>query len=184
MNRAVYLFLPGFAVFLIAVGRFTEPVVDAELRVLKMGLGSGTVTSAPTGIACGTDCSETYAPAVSVTLTATPDAGSTFVGWDVDPDGDPATTPDCSGTSTTCSVPSLTVVRSVRPTFGLATTIPTITDFTPDGAAGTGGIKRYLNDNPAVTSAARFVAALPPQYRQNWILMSRSESLQDRKSVV
>ncbi len=175
-NRVVAVSLPVLALLLIALGRFAEPAADAELRVLKMGLGSGTVTSTPAGITCGTDCSEIYAPSVSVSLTAMPDAGSTFLGWDVDPDGDPATTPDCSGTSTTCSVPSLTAARSVRPTFGLA--IAAIADFRPDGPAASDGIRGYLNANPAVNSAARFVAALPVEYHQNWLLMSRSESLQ------
>src|SRR5262249_39266169 len=32
--------------------------------------------------------------------------------------------------------------------------------------------------NPTVNSAARFIKALPIEYKQNWILMSRSESLQ------
>jgi uncharacterized repeat protein (TIGR02543 family) len=43
--------------------------------------GAGTVTSAPIGIDCGTDCSEVYDTATPVTLTATPDADNTFVGW-------------------------------------------------------------------------------------------------------
>ena len=38
----------------------------------------GTVTG--TGIGCGTDCSENYVYD-DVTLTATPDASSTFAGW-------------------------------------------------------------------------------------------------------
>ena len=36
----------------------------------------------------------------------------------------------------------------------------------------------YLAANPEVNSPARFLAALPPEFKQNWILMSRSESLQ------
>src|SRR5262245_43767315 len=45
------------------------------------GTGSGTITSSPAGINCGTDCAESYASNVSVTLTATAAAGSTFTGW-------------------------------------------------------------------------------------------------------
>jgi uncharacterized repeat protein (TIGR02543 family) len=43
--------------------------------------GAGTVTSSPIGIDCGADCSEVYDVATPVTLTATPDADNTFVGW-------------------------------------------------------------------------------------------------------
>jgi PKD repeat protein len=44
--------------------------------------GSGTVTSSPTGIDCGTDCTEQYSEGTVVNLTAEPvDAGSTFAGW-------------------------------------------------------------------------------------------------------
>ncbi|MDO9399544.1 MAG: FG-GAP-like repeat-containing protein, partial [bacterium] len=51
------------------------------LTVAKSGTGSGTVASAPTGISCGTDCSESYDYGKSVTLTATPATGSEFTGW-------------------------------------------------------------------------------------------------------
>jgi Ca2+-binding RTX toxin-like protein len=51
------------------------------LTVTKAGLGSGTITSSLTGINCGTTCSASYATSTSVTLTATPMAGSVFSGW-------------------------------------------------------------------------------------------------------
>ena len=53
------------------------------LAVSKLGapLATGTVTSAPAGIACGADCSEDFDDGTSVTLTAVPDAGSLFVTW-------------------------------------------------------------------------------------------------------
>jgi len=56
-------------------------VTAYALSVSKSGTGSGTVTSNPSGINCGTDCSENYTPGTSVTLTASPAAGSTFAGW-------------------------------------------------------------------------------------------------------
>ena len=55
--------------------------------------GSGMVTSAPAGITCGTDCAESYASGMVVTLTAAPKKGWKFVGW----------TGACGGTGT-CSV--------------------------------------------------------------------------------
>jgi hypothetical protein len=43
--------------------------------------GSGTVTSSPGGIACGSTCSASFGSGSVVTLTATPDGGATFSGW-------------------------------------------------------------------------------------------------------
>jgi hypothetical protein len=59
---------------------FIGPYTLKVQRVLKNKAG-GTVTSAGGGIACGTDCVEQYIYNTAVTLTATPDAGSTFTGW-------------------------------------------------------------------------------------------------------
>ena len=52
-----------------------------SLTVARSGTGTGTVTSLPTGITCGTDCSESYPGGTSVTLGAAAAAGSTFDGW-------------------------------------------------------------------------------------------------------
>jgi hypothetical protein len=52
-----------------------------QLTVAKDGTGSGTVTSTPAGIDCGSDCSESFTYGTMVTLTATPDTSSTFSGW-------------------------------------------------------------------------------------------------------
>lgn len=43
--------------------------------------GDGTVTSSPAGIDCGATCSHAFPQDATVTLTATPAAGSTFGGW-------------------------------------------------------------------------------------------------------
>ena len=63
-----------------------------ELGVTLDGSGTGTVTSAPVGIDCGTDCAHRYPPGTSVTLTARPDSGSRFLGWDNGCDDDPVCT--------------------------------------------------------------------------------------------
>jgi len=160
MRIRTLIFISGLAAFLLASFLFAEPADAADIRVMKVGLGSGTVTSSPAGISCGADCDETYPGAASVTLTAANAAGSTFTGW----------AGDCSGTGT-CTL-MMNVNRSVRAEFSLTTSIPPLTDFTP------GGIQAYLAANPAVNSAPRFVRSLPVEYKRNWVLMSRSESLQ------
>jgi CSLREA domain-containing protein/uncharacterized repeat protein (TIGR02543 family) len=57
------------------------PVGSHALTVLKAGDGSGTVSSTPAGIDCGTDCTEIFAEGTVVTLTATASTSSTFGGW-------------------------------------------------------------------------------------------------------
>jgi len=64
----------------------TAAPTQYTLTVSKTGSGSGTVTSSPTGIDCGSDCTETYDQGTSVTLTATPASGSSFAGWNADAD--------------------------------------------------------------------------------------------------
>ena len=81
------------------------PAGSFALTVSKAGSGTGTVTSQPGGIACGTTCSASYGAGTSVTLTAAPDSGSTFSGW----------SGDCAGSST-CTV-SLSQARAVTATF-------------------------------------------------------------------
>jgi subtilisin family serine protease len=63
----------------------------AGLTVTKRGLGTGTVTSVPSGIDCGEYCGEQFPENTLVTLTATADAGSEFGGWSGE---------GCSGTDT------------------------------------------------------------------------------------
>jgi hypothetical protein len=77
------------------------------LTVSKAGAGQGTVTSNPSGISCGADCTQDYAYNTSVVLTAAPAVGFTFGGW---------TGGGCSGTALTCTV-SMTAARNVTATF-------------------------------------------------------------------
>ena len=54
-------------------------IVIKTLTVSKAG--SGTVASAPPGIACGSACSAPFTPGTVVTLTPTPDTGNVFAYW-------------------------------------------------------------------------------------------------------
>jgi uncharacterized repeat protein (TIGR02543 family) len=87
---------------------------DRSLSVTKAGDGSGTVTSSPAGVDCGSTCSAQFADGTVVTLTATAAENSTFTGW----------SGACTGT-TSCVV-SMTQARDVTATFA-----PPPTPFTP-----------------------------------------------------
>jgi len=54
---------------------------QAQLSVSRSGGGSGSVTSNPAAIDCGATCSASFPAGSSITLTASPAAGSTFAGW-------------------------------------------------------------------------------------------------------
>lgn len=58
---------------------FTRPLTS--LTVAPSGTGSGTVTSSPAGITCGTTCTTSLPEGTTVVLTATASLGSTFSGW-------------------------------------------------------------------------------------------------------
>jgi hypothetical protein len=60
--------------------------------VSRTGTGSGTVTSTPPGISCGSVCAFNYAQNTAVTLNAAPAVGSTFTGWSSSCTGTAATT--------------------------------------------------------------------------------------------
>jgi hypothetical protein len=88
------------------------------LTVTLAGTGSGTVTSSPTGIDCGSDCSEVYDYDTAVTLTPAPDTGSHFVGWSGDADCDDGSV-------------SMTADRSCTATFSPTGVIPVEIDIKP-----------------------------------------------------
>lgn len=96
------------------VGAFEAPAVapiQHLLTVAVAGAGSGDVTSVPTGIACPSDCTESWVLTQIVQLSATPAPGSYFSGW--------------SGACTGSGVCNFTMAadRAVTATFGLLRTL-------------------------------------------------------------
>jgi len=89
-----------------------EEIIDTSsqnvysLTVSKTGVGSGTVTSNPAGITCGSTCVNYFPEDEMVTLTASPATGYSFNGW----------SGACSGIGT--CVLSMTGNFSVTANFG------------------------------------------------------------------
>jgi len=84
------------------------------LTVNRTGAGTGTVTSSPAGIGCGSTCTSSFAAGALVTLGASASSGSRFDGW---------SGAGCSGTST-CVV-TMSTAQTVTASFGsIVTTYP------------------------------------------------------------
>ena len=92
---------------------FAPPV---PLTIQPGGDGTGTVTSSPKGISCGSTCIYGFKANAKVTLTARPAVGSYFTGW----------TEPCTGIKTTCIV---TVAGSI--TVGASFSIDPRISVTP-----------------------------------------------------
>jgi hypothetical protein len=80
------------------------------LSVTVAGTGRGSIASSPAGISCGSACSASYSAGSTVTLTATPAAGSVFAGW----------SGGCTGTGT-CVV-TMAAATAVTASFAVPTT--------------------------------------------------------------
>jgi hypothetical protein len=114
--------------------------------------GSGTVTSSPSGISCGSTCSASFASGTQVTLSEAPSSGYIFSGW----------SGACSGAGS-CAV-TMSAAKSVTATF--ATEMLTRTFVSSSG----------VDDNPCtlaqpcatfaraytVTAQKGIIAALDP----------------------
>ncbi len=88
--------------------RIQQSTTAYSLTLTRPGAGSGSVSSNPAGINCGLICSYPFSLSTSVTLTASPAAGSSFAGWSGS---------GCSGTST-CTV-TMSAARAVNAAFTL-----------------------------------------------------------------
>ena len=163
LSRLRFRWLCVFLLFALALAATSQAA--GTLKVMHQGLGTGGVVAVSgASINCGTICDETFAAAPVVELQAAAVAGSSFVGW----------RGDCEafGMATSCSV-TMSADRSVRaefrrdPDFVAMPMNPTLTD-----------IGDFLADYPDATTPGHFLRALNSHYKESWLFMTRSESLQ------
>jgi len=106
------IFTVTFAFFLAACGGGGSPKKpdgpDAPNRhaVSVTVTGSGSVSSAPAGVSCGQDCTESFESGTAVTLTAAPMSGHVLQAW----------SGACAGSSLSCTI-SVTTAQQVTATF-------------------------------------------------------------------
>jgi hypothetical protein len=131
----------------------TPQVGGLPLTVAMAGTGGGFVASSPAGIACPTICGATFKSGTVVTLTATPDAGSNFVGW----------SGACTGTGT-CTL-TMNAAQSVTATFALLVSHIVDLSWSPSAAQnivgynvyrGTAAGGPYQRINPTLVASAQF----------------------------
>lgn len=128
--------------------KYTGSVWTPALTIGRTGTGAGTVTS-PAGIDCGATCSVAVAQGAEVTLTAAPDAGSTFTGW---------AGAGCTGTGT-CTV-TMTAAKNVTATFTINTYSVTATSGVNGTLSCTSPVNYGSNSTCTISSAAGYRLAL------------------------
>ncbi|MDW8478934.1 MAG: hypothetical protein RML12_02530 [Xanthomonadales bacterium] len=139
----------GACTVVMSAARSVTATFDAaptyQLTVTKAGTGTGTVSSSPSGISCGSTCTGNFNQGSTVTLTAVPDSGSSFAGW---------SGAGCSGTGS-CVV-TMSSNQSVTATFNTGTSVP-----------GCDGVNAPAPVANRVTSTTIFVNFVPPMMTVN-----------------
>jgi hypothetical protein len=119
-----------------AVTATFDPFPKKKLTVQKAGSGSGTVTSAPSGIDCRNDCEQEFEEGKVVTLTALsiPGTNSKFAGW----------SGGCTGTENPCMV-TMNEAKTVTATFTSSGTKKLEVQFLGNGTGRVASIPIGLN---------------------------------------
>ncbi len=112
--------------FVTCVAQFELLPPDYVLTITKAGDGDGTINSDLPGIDCGSQCKAPYTQNATVTLTATPNETSTFIGW----------SNQCSGTDPTTTV-TLDAAKTCTANFNK---LPTYTLTLTDSGNGNGTV--------------------------------------------
>jgi hypothetical protein len=115
--------MDGTGAYTLVVSTIEVPL--SRLTVTKSGSGTGSVTSSPPGIDCGSACVADYGPGTEVILTATAAAGGIFGGW----------SGACTGTGT-CTI-TMDANKAVTATFVSAANLRRLT-ILKSGTAGLG----------------------------------------------
>jgi len=140
------------------------------VAVTRSGNGSGVVTSSPNGINCGFACNAGYAIGTTVTLTATPAADSTFVGW----------SGDCSGVGS-CVV-TMDATRNVSANFSLKTATASRESSSSEGVSTSSSltVTRTLSavEDPLTGSRYALLQSVPTSTNENirWTLQYQPRS--------
>ncbi len=128
-----------------------NPAGPQNFPLTVVFFGNGTVTGS--GVNCSANCATWVSPGTMFTLTATPPAGSTFVGW---------VAPPCSGTGT-CSV-TVNSAETVGAEFDSDFTV-SATALTPAAVSAGGSATSTINvaaDAKGFFSPVAFTCAVTP----------------------
>jgi hypothetical protein len=153
------------------------------VSVSTNGTGSGSVTSSPAGVDCGATCTASFTNGTSVTLTATPDAGSEFRGWSGG---------GCSGTGT-CTF-TVNSGMSLTATFGLIDVTDVVVTGQLSGGYRTSGKYRLYriskkvsygcSVSPDVAGGERADFELDKSSSDNWKVFQRFHGSLDQTSAL
>jgi lysyl endopeptidase len=110
-----------------ALAQWLSPTNVVTVAASSNGSGTGTISSSPGGINCGTTCNASFPAGTSVTLMATPNLGSSFAGW----------SGACAGSNVSCTVPA-NASTSVAATFNSQSITPQAGYWWNPAQAGSG----------------------------------------------